>query len=27
LIAIVMFLPNGILGGLELLARRLKVIS
>jgi branched-chain amino acid transport system permease protein len=25
LIAIVMFLPNGILGGLELLARRLKV--
>jgi branched-chain amino acid transport system permease protein len=26
LIAIVMFLPNGILGGLELLARRLKVI-
>jgi branched-chain amino acid transport system permease protein len=27
LIAIVMFLPDGILGGLELLARRLKVIS
>ena len=27
LVAVVMFLPNGILGGLELLARRLKVIS
>lgn len=27
LIAVVMFLPNGILGGLESLARRLKVIS